>query len=154
MFKIKKTTHPISNCNVCGAINFDRPDASNKKVKNLHDILVGRSTNQQITLCDDCLQELQNKLSIYLNSHKKEKLLALAVLIYTEHCKPMADIAIGDGGKPTKVITIQWDYEEERNRFHFNAYTLFCDKRMNANAAEDFNYFVETGVIPKEGVIE
>lgn len=83
-----------------------------------------------------------------------EKQLALAVLIYTEHCKPMADIAVGDGGRLKEVITIPWDFEKERNRFHFNAYTLFCDKRMNANAAEDFNYFVETGVIPKEGVIE
>ena len=83
-----------------------------------------------------------------------EKQLALAVLIYTEHGKPMADIAVGDGGRPKEVITIPWDFEEERNRFHFNAYTLFCDKRMNADAAEDFNYFVETGVIPKRGVIE
>ena len=83
-----------------------------------------------------------------------EKQLALAVLIYTEHCKPMAAIAIGTGGRPTEVITIPWDLEEERNRFRFNAYTWFCDKRMNANAAEDFNYFVENGVIPKGGVME
>jgi hypothetical protein len=83
-----------------------------------------------------------------------EKQLALAVLIYTEHCKPMADIAISGVGVPKEVITIRWDYEEERNRFHINAYTLFCDKRMNAGAAEDFNYFVENGVIPKRGVIE
>ena len=83
-----------------------------------------------------------------------EKQYALAVLIYTNHYRPMADIAIGDGGKPKEVITIPWDYEESRNRFYFDAYTLFCDKRMNADAAEDFNYFVETGVIPKRGVIE
>jgi hypothetical protein len=83
-----------------------------------------------------------------------EKQLALAVLIYTEHCKPMAKVAIGDGGRPKEVITILWDHEEERNQFYFNAYTLFCDKRMNANAAEDFTYFVENGVIPKRGVIE
>ena len=83
-----------------------------------------------------------------------EKQLALAVLIYTEHCKPMAKVAIGDGGRPKEVITILWDHEEERNQFYFNAYTLFCDKRMNANATEDFTYFVENGVIPKRGVIE
>lgn len=83
-----------------------------------------------------------------------EKRLALAVLVYTEHCKPMADIAIGDGGRPKEVITIHWDFKEERNRFHFNAYTLFCDKRMNTNAVEDFNYFVENGSIPEGGVIE
>ena len=83
-----------------------------------------------------------------------EKQLALAVLIYTEHCKPMANIAVNGVGIPKEVITIRWDHEEDRSRFHFNAYTLFCDKRMNANATEDFNYFVETGVIPKEGVIE
>jgi hypothetical protein len=32
--------------------------------------------------------------------------------------------------------------------------TPFCDKRMNADAAEDFNYFVETDAIPKRGAIE
>jgi hypothetical protein len=83
-----------------------------------------------------------------------EKQLALAVLIYTEHCKPMANIAVGGVGVPKQVITIRWDYEEERNRFHFNAYTLFCDKRMNANSAKDFNYFVKNGSIPETGVMD
>lgn len=83
-----------------------------------------------------------------------EKQLALAVLIYTEHCKPMADIAVGDGGRPKEVVTIPWDFEEERNRFYFNAYTLFCDKRMNANSAKDFNYFVKNGSIPETGVMD
>lgn len=83
-----------------------------------------------------------------------EKQLALAVLIYTEHCKPMADIAIGDGGRPKEVITVHWDSEESRNQFYFNAYTLFCDKRMNVNAVDDFNYFVENGSIPERGIIE
>ena len=83
-----------------------------------------------------------------------KKKYALAVLIYTEHCMPMAKVAVGSGGRPNEVITIHWDYEDSRKQFHFDAYTLFCDKRMNAEAVEDFNYFVEHGCIPKRGVIE
>ena len=83
-----------------------------------------------------------------------DKQYALAVLIYTKNYKPMADIAVGTGGRPDKVVTIPWDYGEARNQFYFNAYTLFCDRRMNGDAIDDFNYYVENGVTPLRGVIE
>lgn len=66
MIEIKKTTNQISNCNACGAINFDSEISSNRKVDNLSEILIGRSLNQQITLCDDCINELFNKLSEFI----------------------------------------------------------------------------------------
>ena len=83
-----------------------------------------------------------------------DKQYALAVLIYTKNYKPMADIAVGTGGKPDKVVTILWDYVEARNQFYFNAYTLFCDRRMNASAIADFNQFCKNGCISETGVMD
>lgn len=71
MIEIKKTTNQISNCNVCGAINFVSELSSNKKVDNLTEILIGRSLNQQITLCDDCMRELFDKLAKFRSTQDK-----------------------------------------------------------------------------------
>lgn len=64
--KIQKTTEPISNCNVCGAINFKKEHSSNKSVDTLTKIWIGNTTQQKITLCNDCLKELSKELNNYM----------------------------------------------------------------------------------------
>lgn len=65
--EVQKSTELISNCNVCGAINFDNKLSLNKSVDTLTEIWVGHTTLQKITLCDDCLKELSKKLTNYIN---------------------------------------------------------------------------------------
>lgn len=71
MIEIKRSTESISNCNVCGAINFDNELSLNKKVDTLTEIWVGRNLTQKITLCNDCLKELSEKLNDYQNTTLK-----------------------------------------------------------------------------------
>ena len=57
--------------------------------------------------------------------------LAYAVRIYlsADHT-PMADIALGDGGRPTgETDTIRWDRIDEREKYVINAYTFIFDER-------------------------
>lgn len=43
---------------------------------------------------------------------------------------PMAELAFGDGGRPTgETITIRWDSLSEREKYFFNSYTLIWDER-------------------------
>lgn len=71
MIEIKKSKENVSNCNVCGAINFDNELSSNKKVDTLTEIWVGRNLTQKITLCNDCLKELSEKLNEHTNMISK-----------------------------------------------------------------------------------
>lgn len=44
--------------------------------------------------------------------------------------KPMADLAFGDGGRPTgEVQTIHFDNVVEREKYVINAYTIVWDER-------------------------
>lgn len=45
--------------------------------------------------------------------------------------KPIAELAFGDGGKPTgETIIIPWDDIEEREKYVINAYTFVWDTRF------------------------
>lgn len=68
MINIKESTEKISNCNVCGAINFDSELSFNEKVDTLTEIWVGRNAGARITLCDNCLKELSDKITNYIES--------------------------------------------------------------------------------------
>lgn len=53
--------------------------------------------------------------------------------------QPMAELAFGDGGKPTgETITIHYDDINERNKYYISAYTLVWDERV----AISFNKYV------------
>jgi hypothetical protein len=71
MIDIKLSTETCSNCNVCGAINFDSELSFNEKVNDLTEIWIGRALQQRITLCDKCLNELSEKLSDYIGRKKE-----------------------------------------------------------------------------------
>lgn len=71
MIEIKKSKESISNCNACGAINFDHELSSSKKVDMLTEILIGRNLTQKISLCNDCLKELSEKLTEHTNMISK-----------------------------------------------------------------------------------
>ena len=44
--------------------------------------------------------------------------------------KPMADLAFGDGGRPTgEIVAIEWDVITEREKYVINAYTFIWDER-------------------------
>ena len=66
MIEIKKGKERVSNCNVCGAINFDSELSFNEKVDELTEIWVGRDLRQKITLCNKCLKELSDKINNYI----------------------------------------------------------------------------------------
>lgn len=66
MIEIKKSKERVSNCNVCGAINFDSELSFNEKVDELTEIWVGRDLRQRITLCNKCLKELADKINNYI----------------------------------------------------------------------------------------
>lgn len=67
MIKIERCIRPISNCNVCGAVNFDQNGSYNQKVDNLTDVWIGQDSLQNITLCDECLAYLHASLIIYVD---------------------------------------------------------------------------------------
>ena len=54
-----------------------------------------------------------------------------AIKIYLKNgYQPMADLAFGEGGRPTgETVTIPWDVEDERNKYYYNSYTLVWDTR-------------------------
>ena len=68
MIEIKHNTEKISNCNVCGAINFDSEYSSSEKVDELTEIWIGRNLTHRITLCNNCLKELSEKLNDYIST--------------------------------------------------------------------------------------
>lgn len=74
MIKIEESNEKISNCNVCGAINFDSDISVNKKVSRLTKILIGRDLKQQISLCDACLKLLNESIHDYISMTFKEVL--------------------------------------------------------------------------------
>lgn len=74
MIKIEESNEKISNCNVCGAINFDSDISVNKKVSRLTKILIGRELKQQISLCDACLKLLNESIHDYISMTFKEVL--------------------------------------------------------------------------------
>ena len=61
-----------------------------------------------------------------------ERRFVYAVKIYEENgYKPMAELAFGDGGRPTgETIIIHWDDINERNKYVINAYTFIWDTRF------------------------
>ena len=67
MLEFIKSKEAISNCNVCGAINFDSDLSFNKRVDVLTELWAGRSLTQKITLCNDCLKELSVALKEYMD---------------------------------------------------------------------------------------
>ena len=54
-----------------------------------------------------------------------------AVRIYLKDgYQPMAELAFGDGGRPTgKTTVIRWDNIPEREQYLINSYTLIWDER-------------------------
>lgn len=73
MISISRSREKISNCNVCGAINFDSELSFNEKVDELTEIWVGRDLQQRITLCNNCLNQLSEKLIDYIKQKKVEE---------------------------------------------------------------------------------
>lgn len=65
MINIKTSQEKISNCNACGALNFES-EFSDKKVDNLTEITIGQGLNQKISLCDDCLKQLLKQIIDYM----------------------------------------------------------------------------------------
>lgn len=55
--------------------------------------------------------------------------------------KPMAELAFGEGGKPTgETITIEWDNIDERNKYVINAYTFIYDERELVKKKSFYEY--------------
>ena len=67
MIEIIKSKEKCSNCNVCGAINFDSELSFNKKIDMLTELWIGRSLTQKVTLCNDCLKKLSTLLKEYMD---------------------------------------------------------------------------------------
>lgn len=60
---------------------------------------------------------------------------------------PMAELAFGDGGRPTgETAIIRWDEPEERERYVINAYTFIWDERTKEIwKGESFQEYVKDG---------
>lgn len=71
MIVITKSEELVSNCDVCGAINYDNEFSLNKTVDSLTEICVGHNTLQKNTLCDDCLKKLYKMLTNYIKEEKE-----------------------------------------------------------------------------------
>ena len=55
--------------------------------------------------------------------------------------KPMADLAFGDGGRPTgEIVTIEWDIITEREKYVINAYTFIWDERETVKTQSFSDY--------------
>lgn len=67
---------------------------------------------------------------------------AYAVRIYLKDgYEVMADIALGDGGRPNGVIeTIEWDNINERSKYVINAYTFIWDERHIVKTYTFYDY--------------
>ena len=55
--------------------------------------------------------------------------------------KPMADLALGDGGKPNgNIVTIEWDDNDEREKYTINSFTFIWDERkmVQNNTFEEY----------------
>lgn len=51
-------------------------------------------------------------------------------IYYVDGYKLMADLALGDGGRPNgDVVTIEWDCVTMRQRYCINGYTFIFDER-------------------------
>ena len=45
--------------------------------------------------------------------------------------RPMADLAMGEGGRPNgEIVTIEYDRIDEREKYYINAYTFIWDERI------------------------
>lgn len=45
--------------------------------------------------------------------------------------KPMADLALGDGGRTNgEIVTIEYDRVDEREKYYINSYTFIWDERI------------------------
>ena len=59
--------------------------------------------------------------------------------------KPMAELAFGEGGKPTgETVIIPWDDIAERSKYVINAYTCVWDERYIPTNMT-FNEYVNSG---------
>ena len=53
--------------------------------------------------------------------------------------KPMAELAFGDGGRPTGETTIiHWDDISEREKYCINSYTLVWDERTKGKSFDEY----------------
>lgn len=52
-------------------------------------------------------------------------------IFYENGYIPMAELAFGDGGRPTgETKIIEWSRQSEREKYYFNAYTFYWDERF------------------------
>ena len=74
------------------------------------------------------------------------KPFAYAVRIFLEGgYKPMAEIALGEGGRPTgETKIIPWDNVYERDKYVINAYTFVWDEREVVRTKSFKEYINET----------
>lgn len=55
--------------------------------------------------------------------------------------KPMADLALGEGGRTNgEIVTIEWDRLDEREKYVINAYTFVWDERDLVRAMKFSEY--------------
>ena len=79
--------------------------------------------------------------------------LVYAVRIYNDESgvRPLADLALGDGGRPNgDIVTIHWDSVTERNKYVINAYTLIWDERRVTEEYVTFAQYVYKNMTAKE----
>jgi len=69
-------------------------------------------------------------LSDFMNNPKNPYVYGIRVYYKPGTFTPMADLALGDGGRPNgKIVTIHWDNETERSQYFANSYTFIWDER-------------------------
>lgn len=71
----------------------------------------------------------------------ENKRFVYAVRIFNKDYQPMAELAFGEGGRPTgETTTIKWDNIDERNKYVINAYTFIYDERELVKEKSFYEY--------------
>ena len=81
------------------------------------------------------------------------KRFVYAIRIFTMDYQPMAELAFGDGGKPTgETVIIHWNDVSEREKYCINSYTLVWDERTKRKSFDE--YIVEKIVTTKGSTLK
>ena len=79
----------------------------------------------------------------------ENKRFVYAIRIFDKDYQPMAELAFGEGGRPTgETLFIHWDDISEREKYCINSYTLVWDERTQGKSFDE--YIVERMVNYRE----